>query len=113
MLDVVTYKYNPERDNIPVNSAIATATKLMHDMGGLAYADEVQFIASAAGESTKTVMVCNCVRMQELLQKNNTETSDVMETFRAISHFETQPEDANEHYFEVPKQKRKIPLFGL
>ena len=32
MLDVVTYKYNPERDNIPVNSAIATATKLMHDM---------------------------------------------------------------------------------
>lgn len=32
MLDVVTYKFNPERDNIPVNSAIATATKLMHDM---------------------------------------------------------------------------------
>lgn len=32
MLDVVTYKFNPERDNIPINSAIATATKLMHDM---------------------------------------------------------------------------------
>ena len=70
-------------------------------LGGLAYADEVQFITSAAGESTKTIMICNCVRMQELLQKNNTETSDVMETFRAISHFEVQPEDANEHYFEV------------
>lgn len=70
-------------------------------LGGLAYADEVQFITSATGESTKTVMICNCVRMQELLQKNNTETSDVMETFRAISRFETQPENADEHYFEV------------
>lgn len=70
-------------------------------LGGLAYADEVQFITSAAGESTKTIMICNCVRMQELLQKSNTETSDVMETFRAISHFDTQPEEADEHYFEV------------
>ncbi len=70
-------------------------------LGGLAYADEVQFITSAAGESTKTIMICNCVRMRELLQKNNTETFDVMETFRAISRFETQPEDADEHYFEV------------
>lgn len=32
MLDVVTYKFNPEKDNIPVNSAIATTNKLMHDM---------------------------------------------------------------------------------
>lgn len=32
MLDVVTYKFNQEKDNIPVNSAIATANKLMHDM---------------------------------------------------------------------------------
>ena len=70
-------------------------------LGGLAYADEVQFVTSAAGEPLKTIMICNCVRMQELLQKSNTETSDVMETFRAISHFETQPEDVDEHYFEV------------
>ena len=70
-------------------------------LGGLAYADEVRFITSAVGESTKTIMICNCVRMQELLQKSNTETSDVMETFREISRFERQPEDADEHYFEV------------
>lgn len=70
-------------------------------LGGLAYADEVRFITSAVEESTKTIMICNCIRMQELLQKSNTETSDVMETFRAISRFETQPEDADEHYFEV------------
>lgn len=70
-------------------------------LGGLAYADEVRFITSAVGESTKTIMVCNCVRMQELLQKSNTETSNVMETFQEISRFETQPEDADEHYFEV------------
>lgn len=70
-------------------------------LGGLAYADEVQFITSASGESIKTIMTCNCVRMQELLQKSNTQTSDVMETFRAISHFEEQLEDADKHYFEV------------
>ena len=70
-------------------------------LGGLAYASEVRFITSAAGESTRTIMICNCVRMQELLQKNNTETSDVIETFRAISRFETQSEGPGEHYFEV------------
>lgn len=32
MLDVVTYKFNPEKGNIPINSAIATSNKLMHDM---------------------------------------------------------------------------------
>lgn len=70
-------------------------------LAGLEYADEVQFITSTVGEATKTIMICNCVRMQELLQKSNTETADVMETFRAISRFETQPEEADEHYFEV------------
>ncbi len=57
---------------------------------------------SAHGEPVKTVMTCDCVKMQQLLQKTNTETTDVMETFKAISSFEDpQPEDRNEHYFEV------------
>lgn len=46
-------------------------------------------------------MTCDCIRMQQLLQKSNNETSDIMETFKAISAFEEQPEDSNEHYFEV------------
>lgn len=71
-------------------------------LAGLAYAEEVQFITSAHGEPVKTVMTCDCVKMQQLLQKTNTETTDVMETFKAISSFEDpQPEDRNEHYFEV------------
>lgn len=71
-------------------------------LAGLAYAEEVQFITSAHGELVKTVMTCDCVKMQQLLQKTNTETTDVMETFKAISSFEDpQPEDRNEHYFEV------------
>lgn len=47
------------------------------------------------------IMTCDCIRMQQLLQKSNNETSDIMETFKAISTFEEQPEDSNEHYFEV------------
>ncbi len=70
-------------------------------LGGLAYAERVQFITSALGETTKTIMTCDCVRMQQLLQKSNNETSDVMETFKDISMFDEQPEDAAQHYFEV------------
>lgn len=70
-------------------------------LGGLAYAEKVQFVTTAIGDSTKTIMTCDCVRMQQLLQKSNNETSDIMETFKAISAFEEQPEDSNEHYFEV------------
>lgn len=70
-------------------------------LGGLAYAEKVQFVTTAIGDATKTIMTCDCVRMQQLLQKPNNETSDIMETFKAISTFEEQPEDSNEHYFEV------------
>ena len=70
-------------------------------LGGLAYAEKVQFITSAYGDSAKTVMTCDCIRMQQLLQKSNKETSDIMETFKAISSFEEQPEELEKHYFEV------------
>lgn len=70
-------------------------------LGGLAYAEKVQFITSAVGDSAKTIMTCDCVRMQQLLQKSNTETSDIMETFKEISKFEEETEDAEKHYFEV------------
>lgn len=71
-------------------------------LAGLAYAEVVQFVTSAYGESTRTIMTCDCVRMQRLLRKENKETTDVMETFRAISSFEcSQPEDECKHYFEV------------
>lgn len=70
-------------------------------LGGLAYAEKVQFVTTAIGDATKTIMTCDCVRMQQLLQKSSNETSDIMETFKAISTFEEQPEDSNEHYFEV------------
>ena len=70
-------------------------------LGGLAYASQVQFITSAMGEDVKTIMTCNCERLQQLLQKSNNETADIMETFRAISEFSTEREDADSHYFEV------------
>lgn len=78
-------------------------------LAGLAYAEEVKFVTSSYGEEVKTVMTCDCVKMQRLLQKSNMETSDVMETFNAISSFaDPQPEDKNAHYFEV--QMKGVPL---
>lgn len=70
-------------------------------LGGLAYAEKVEFITSAKGDSAKTIMMCDCIRMQQLLQKSNDETTDIMETFKAISNFDEQPEDVDKHYFEV------------
>ena len=70
-------------------------------LGGLAYAEKVQFITSDRGDAQKTIMSCDCVRMQQLLQKTNNETSDIMETFKAISTFDEQSEAIDEHYFEV------------
>ena len=71
-------------------------------LAGLAYAEKVQFITSAYGEPVKTVMTCDCVKMQRLLQKTNTETTDVMEPFKAISTCaDPTPEEKDEHYFEV------------
>lgn len=70
-------------------------------LGGLAYAEKVQFVTSAVGDTMKTIMTCDCVRMQQLLQKSNKETADIMETFKAISTFDEQPEDSEKHYFEV------------
>lgn len=70
-------------------------------LGGLAYAEKVQFITSAPGEKVKTIMTCDCIRMQQLLQKNNTETDDIIDTFKAISSFEKGDEAVDEHYFEV------------
>ena len=70
-------------------------------LGGLAYAEKVQFITSAVGDHVKTIMICDCVRMQQLLQKSNNETSDIIETFKAISTFEEQSEEPEKHYFEV------------
>lgn len=68
-------------------------------LAGLAYAEQVKFVTSAYGENVKTVMTCDCVKMQTLLQKSNTETSDVMETFKAISSFSySQAEAEDTHY---------------
>lgn len=47
-------------------------------LAGLAYAETVQFITSANGELTKSIMTCDCKKMQQLLQKTNTEIVDVM-----------------------------------
>jgi len=70
-------------------------------LGGLAYADQVQFITSASGEPYRSIITCDCIRMRELLKKTNHETSDVMETFMAISKIEQEAEKIDEHYFEV------------
>ena len=70
-------------------------------LGGLAYANSVIFATSYKGEPYKTVLICDCSRMQTLLQKSNTETKDIIETFQAITRIFEYPEEQDAHYFEV------------
>jgi len=70
-------------------------------LAGLAYANAVVFTTSACGEPSRTLMFCDCKKLQSLLQKSNTETSDIMETFKAITQIYEQSEDPSSHYFEV------------
>lgn len=70
-------------------------------LGGLAYADKVEFITSSFGQPIKTIMTCNCIRLRQLLQKSNKETSNIMETFIAISSFKQEKDISDDHYFEI------------
>lgn len=96
------YPYRQQKDKLYANTALPVEDLAEQFNGGQA----ANFIYTFEHDISKvdmlfSIMTCDCIRMQQLLQKSNNETSDIMETFKAISTFEEQPEDSNEHYFEV------------
>lgn len=70
-------------------------------ISGLGYADKVTYITSAYGDPQKATMVCEGVKMRELLSRSNGEAGDVMDAFRSISMFSYDQERPDAHYFEV------------
>ncbi len=66
---------------------------------GLAYCKTLKFTTSYKGESVKSIMTCDAQKMRAMLVENKKYTLD--EIWDEIVSYSTQPEDENEHYFEV------------
>lgn len=70
-------------------------------LGGLGYCAELRFITSYSGENCKTIMRWDARELRRLLQPNNKKYEGVIEVIAAVVEFDTQPEQSDEHYFEV------------
>jgi molecular chaperone HtpG len=70
-------------------------------LGGLGYCDELTFVTSHAGEDKKTVTIWDCVQLRNLLMPNVEKDLDVIELVNRVTDDSTEPENINDHYFEV------------
>lgn len=66
---------------------------------GLAYCKTLKFTTSYLGENQKSIMTCDAKKMRAMLVENKKYTLD--EIWEAIVKYDTEPEEENEHYFEV------------
>lgn len=66
---------------------------------GLAYCRVLKFTTSYAGESVASVMICDAEKMRKMLASPVKYTID--QIWDEIVKFETKPEKAEKHYFEV------------
>lgn len=66
---------------------------------GLAYCKTLKFSTSYLGEETKSIMTCDAQKMRAMLVENKKYTLD--EIWDAIITYSTEPEEKEEHYFEV------------
>lgn len=66
---------------------------------GLAYCKTLKFSTSYQGENVKSIMTCDAQKMRNMLVDNKKYTLD--EIWDAIVTYSTEPENENDHYFEV------------
>lgn len=70
-------------------------------LGGLSYADELQFVTSAKGENKRTVYYWDCKKLRELLQPGKYEDYDLTRVIEEISVITDEPEEESLHYLDV------------
>lgn len=66
---------------------------------GLAYCKTLKFTTSYVGEDVKSIMTCDAKKMRAMLVENKKYTLD--EIWDEIVSYSTEPEKAEDHYFEV------------
>lgn len=70
-------------------------------LGGMSYANELQFVTSAKGEKVRTIVYWDCKKLKELLQPGKYMDYDLAKVIDEISFMTTEEEDINAHYFKV------------
>ena len=70
-------------------------------LGGLTYCDELHFITSAKGESTKTIIKWDSKRLKELLQPGKFLDYDLSKVINEVTKIIHEEESDISHYFEV------------
>ncbi len=70
-------------------------------LGGLGYCEEVRFVTSYQGETTKTVVAWDCVELRRLLQPQVEPDLDVVAVVSRVTTETSEKEDVAAHYFEV------------
>ena len=69
---------------------------------GSVYCKELQFITSYQGEDCKTITFLDGMELRRLLQPNEAQEMDAVDVIDAVTVLDdTQPENKDEHYFEV------------
>lgn len=66
---------------------------------GIGYCGILKFTTSYKGENKKSIMTCDAKRMREMLVEKQKYSLD--EIWDTNISYEVEPEDSNEHYFEV------------
>ena len=70
-------------------------------LGGLSYANELQFITSVKGQDVRTIYLWDSKKLRELLQPGKYMDYDLTKVMNEISCIVKEKEDKDKHYFQV------------
>lgn len=78
-------------------------------LGGLGYCDELRFITSFQGEDSKSIMIWNAKKLNDIIndRTKKEEASDVIDD---VTFIDIEPEDLNKHYFQVELIRVNNPM---
>lgn len=69
-------------------------------LGGLAYCEKLIFETSFKGEAVKSIMIWDAKKLKEIVSDRR-EKESAAEVIANVTEFQTEPEDADKHYFNV------------
>ncbi len=69
-------------------------------LGGLAYCEKLTFETSFKGEATKSIMIWDAKKLKQIVTDRQ-EKESAAEVISSVTEFQTEPEDAEKHYFKI------------
>ncbi|MBC8433729.1 ATP-binding protein [Desulfobacula sp.] len=69
-------------------------------LGGLGYCDELRFITSYKGEDSKSIMIWNAKKLNQIIN-DRTKKEEAAHVIDEVTFVDVEQEDPDEHYFQV------------